>query len=456
MRHIPIRDLLDRAGEAVQAMMPCFMMSPLSVAQHLVPGRLSFDLVVMDEASQLRPEDALGAIARGAQVVIVGDPKQLPPTSFFQTDTSTAEDEEDLDTSDESVLDTAMTVTRPPRRLKWHYRSRHGSLIAFSNRQFYDNDLVVFPSPFHAMDDYGVRYERVPGGVYGRSINLPEVRHVAAAAVGFMRRHPDRSLGIVTLNKSQQDLLSLEMDRLLAEQPEAEAYRKRWEGTLEPLFVKNLENVQGDERDAIFISTVYGRDEHGAMHQRFGPINGAGGHRRLNVLFTRAKMQTVIFSSMEPGDIRVDETSSPGLRALRGYLQYAMTGSLGVEAVPAARAPGSDFEVSVARRLRDAGFEVVPQVGVAGYFIDLAVRHPSTPGLFVLGIECDGAMYHSARSTRDRDRLRQEVLERLGWKLHRVWSLDWFRNPAGEAARIVARVKELIGAEQAGNPGQRA
>lgn len=440
-QHPPIRNLMDRAGQAIQQLMPCFMMSPLTVAKFLQPGGLHFDLVIMDEASQLRPEDAIGAIARGSQFVIVGDPKQLPPTDFFHR----ANDSEDDDGSvadEESILDAALAVVRPARRLKWHYRSRHESLIAYSNREFYDRDLVVFPSPHNTHGDYGVRQVRVPDGHFKNRVNMKEVERIAQDAIEFMQQHPDRSLGIVAMNQPQRDAISLRMDELFESHPAAEAYRLKWEDTLEPFFVKNLENVQGDERDAIFISTVYGPDEEGNFHQRFGPINTSGGHRRLNVLFTRAKYQVVVFTSMVSGMIRADERSSWGVRVLKGYLDYASTGRLTQPVVQTGRSPESDFEISVARRLQEAGFEVVPQVGVAGYFIDLAVRHPAYPGTFALGIECDGSMYHSAKSARDRDRLRQEILENLGWRIYRIWSLDWYRNTARETQRLIARVKE--------------
>lgn len=444
-RHIPVRHLLDRSSGAIQQLMPCFMMSPLSVAQNLMPGKISFDLVVMDEASQMRPEEALGALARASQAVIVGDPKQLPPTMFFDRSTADASDEESEDTEDESILDAAASVISPLRRLKWHYRSRHGSLIEYSNQEFYESDLIVFPSPFHNADDHGVHFQHVADGEYSKGVNLPEVRRVAQAALLHMRQTPNRSLGLVTLNQKQQVLLLEEMDRVFAENPDVEAYRRDWlirNNGLEPFFVKNLENVQGDERDTIFVSTVYGRDKEKNLTQRFGPINGAGGHRRLNVLFTRAKYQIVVFSSLDPGDIRVDETSSRGVRAFKGFLQFAATRKL-TQNVVSGREPDSDFEIAVARRLRSAGYEVDPQVGVCGYFIDMAVRHPKRQGEYILGIECDGATYHSARSVRDRDRLRQEVLERLGWNIHRIWSPDWFRDPAKETKRILDALKGL-------------
>jgi very-short-patch-repair endonuclease len=441
-RHIPIRQLLDRAGGAVQAMKPCFMMSPLSVAQYLKPGGLRFDLLVIDEASQMRPEDAVGAIARCGQIVVVGDPKQLPPTAFFaRGDGADDDDEADEEVDAESILDLAQTVFRPMRRLRWHYRSRHGSLVAFSNREFYDGDLMVFPSPAEAEAGQGVTSVKVDG-IYKARSNQAEVQAVCAAAVEHMRAHPDRSLGIATMNGVQRDLIALEMDRLAATLLEVEEYRERWSETLERFFVKNLENVQGDERDVIFISTVFGPAAPGArVLQRFGPINGASGHRRLNVLFTRAKHHVRLFTSMTPDDITAGPDSPRGAQVLKAYLAYAQTGRLDA-GKETGREADSDFEVFVRDRLRAAGYDAVPQVGVAGFFIDLAVRDPRSPATFLLGIECDGASYHSSRSARDRDILRQQVLEGLGWTIYRIWSTDWFRDPEGQTNKLLSFIQE--------------
>ena len=449
-RHIPIRQLLDRAGGAVQAMKPCFMMSPLSVAQYLKPGGLRFDLLVIDEASQMRPEDAVGAIARCGQIVVVGDPKQLPPTAFFaRGDGGDDDDEADEEVDAESILDLAQTVFRPMRRLRWHYRSRHGSLVAFSNREFYDGDLMVFPSPAEAEPGQGVASVKVDG-IYKARSNQAEVEAVCAAAVEHMRARPDRSLGIATMNGVQRDLIALEMDRLAATLPEVEDYRERWSGTLERFFVKNLENVQGDERDVIFISTVFGPPAPGArVLQRFGPINGASGHRRLNVLFTRAKHHVRLFTSMTPEDITAGPDSPRGAQVLKAYLAYAQTGRLDA-GIETGREADSDFEVFVRDRLRAAGYDAVPQVGVAGYFIDLAVRDPRSPATFLLGIECDGASYHSSRSARDRDILRQQVLEGLGWTIYRIWSTDWFRDPKGQTDKLLSFIGRALEQASAG------
>jgi very-short-patch-repair endonuclease len=441
-RHISIRQLLGRAGDAVQALKPCFMMSPLSVARYLKPGQLGFDLLVIDEASQMRPEDAIGAVARCRQIVVVGDPKQLPPTSFFARSDGPNDDGADEEIDAESILDLAQAVFRPMRRLRWHYRSRHGSLIAFSNREFYDGDLMVFPSPAEADDGQGVRSVKVDG-IYQARANLAEVAAVCAAAVEHMRTRPGRSLGIATMNQVQRELIALEMDRLATLHPEVEAYRERWNGTLERFFVKNLENVQGDERDFIFISTVFGpATPGGRVRQVFGPINGASGHRRLNVLFTRAKHHVRLFTSMAPDDITAGPDSPRGAQVLKAYLAYAQTGRLDA-GVATQREADSDFEVFVRDRLRLAGYDAAPQVGVAGYFIDLAVRDPASPATFLLGIECDGASYHSSRSARDRDILRQQILEGLGWTIYRIWSTDWFRDPEGQTRKLVSFIEDM-------------
>lgn len=443
-KHISQRDLFQRASVALQQLKPCWMMSPASVAQFIPPGAITFDIVIIDEASQMRPEEALGSIARARQLVVVGDPKQLPPTDFFKArfDQDVEEDSgEEADIlDDESILDMSLKVFYPARRLKWHYRSRHESLIAFSNQHFYDNSLTIFPSP---NNQFAVDYEYIETGAYRSGANVPEAMYVAEAAANFMRQYHNLSLGIVTLNQKQQELLLDEMDRLFAFHPELEQYRAARENTLEPFFVKNLENVQGDERDVIFISTVYGPERPGMpVMQRFGPINSRNGHRRLNVLFTRAKERVVIFSSMKSSDIRPSPTSNRGVQVLKEYLEYAQAQRLQI-AVTTGREPDSDFEIFVAERLRQHGYEVVPQVGVSGYFIDLAVIDPQRPGTYLLGIECDGATYHSSKAARDRDRLRQEILERLGWKLYRIWSTDWFRNSTTETQKLITYIQKL-------------
>jgi very-short-patch-repair endonuclease len=440
-RHIPIRQLVDRGFGALQAMKPCFMMSPISVAQFLPPGRAEFDLVVMDEASQIRPEDALGSLLRGKQAIIVGDPKQLPPTRFFDRVVEDI-DEEDLTAVDEveSVLDIAQR-TFANRTLRWHYRSKHPSLIQFSNSQFYDNELLVFPSPLQHHEDFGVRYEYVEGATYKNSVNLAEARRVAEAVRDHLLRSTE-SLGVAAMNGAQAELIRAEIERLQKRDKMLDVLLQQ-EDTLEPLFVKNLENVQGDEREVIFISTTYGPDpDTGKTYQRFGPVGFSDGWRRLNVLFTRARKRLVVYSSLRPSDVIGGPSASRGVQALSKYLEYASTGRLIEVGEPSDRGPDSDFEIDVAHLLTGRGFKVDYQVGVAGFYIDLAIKNEN--GIYVLGIECDGAAYHSHQSIRDRDRIRQKILEEKSWRIHRIWSTDWFKNREAEVARLLEAVDDAM------------
>ncbi|MDC1429975.1 DUF4011 domain-containing protein, partial [Emcibacteraceae bacterium] len=445
-RSIPIRRLLSRSGKALQKLKPCFLMSPLSVAQYIQPEGIKFDLLVIDEASQMRPEDALGAIARSKQIVVVGDPKQLPPTSFFSKIALVDENYDDEDKIDnESILDLALGRFRPTRDLRWHYRSRHESLIAFSNREFYNDKLIVFPSPEERNENFGIYYNFV-GTTYSNSCNVGEAKAIVKAAQDFMRKFPDKSLGIATMNSQQRDLIYAEMEMMFLQDELARGYKQKWykeRGGLEPFFVKNLESVQGDERDSIFISTVYGPDKNGTVMKRFGPINGKHGHRRLNVLFTRAKYSTVLFTSLKPENIDVTESSSQGLKAFKGYLTYASVGILDTGKITD-KEPDSDFEISVMEKLESIGCEVIPQVGVGGFFIDLGVKHIDYPYGFMMGIECDGAAYHSSKSARDRDRTRQEVLEGLGWEIYRIWSTDWFHDLDNEFNKLKNHIELTI------------
>jgi len=438
---IAVRQIIKRAGNALHAIKPCFMMGPLSVAQYLDPQGIEFDLVVMDEASQMKPEDAMGAIARGKQVVIVGDTKQLPPTSFFDRVFAEDEDAEDayVAVEGESILEVAASLFQPPRQLSWHYRSRHESLIAFSNDRFYSNELIVFPSPFNSGNSYGVSFHYINEPSYRSGRNRAEAREVAYAAIRHMESGSTDSLGIVAMNKEQADLIDLEIESLMKISPAAEEWRARRE--FEPLIIKNLENIQGDERDVIFISFTYGPEASGGVvAQRFGPILSPMGWRRLNVLFTRARKRVVAFSSMRPADI-AEKPGRIGPGAMRDYIRYAETGEL--EKVSfTGRSPDSAFEVAVAKRLSIHGYACEAQIGAAGYYIDIGVRNPDQPTEFIAGIECDGAPWHSGKSVRDRDRIRQAVLEGLGWNIVRIWSTDWYRHPEKELERVVNDIEK--------------
>lgn len=441
---LPIRQLVNRSGKALIAMKPCFMMGPMSVAQFLKPGKLKFDIAIMDEASQIRPEEALGIIARADQLVVVGDPKQLPPTRFFDRIIEEEDDDETMAIEEsESILD-AVAPLLPMRQLAWHYRSQHESLIKFSNYFFYDGNLVVFPSPHGESDEYGVKYKRVKQGAFENGVNIEEARVVVHAVKEHLLAHRNESLGVVTMNAKQRDRIEIEIEEQSKHDSEFRLALEYNQSELrDPLFIKNLENVQGDERDVIFISTTYGPTKAGGrVMQRFGPINSAVGWRRLNVLFTRSKKRMHLFTSMSSSDILVSGTSSRGVIALRDFLVYAKTGKINIVKITD-RPPANDFEVAVAKRLQSEGYECVYQLGVAGYYMDIAVKDPNRPGEYVVGIECDGATYHSAKSARDRDRLRQEVLEGLGWEIRRIWSTDWFQNPTAALTPILKRLGKL-------------
>lgn len=443
-RHLPVRQLLGRAGRALQAVKPCFMMGPYSVAQYLTRGKLEFDLVVFDEASQLRPEQALGALARARQAVVVGDSRQLPPTPFFERSGEGDEPDEDaaLLTATDSILESAESRL-PAEMLRWHYRSRDPSLIAFSNHRFYDGKLILFPSPYHAPEASGVRFHHVRDGAYASSRNQVEAESVVESVLRHLRERSHESLGVVAMNSPQRDLIEELLERRLRQAgvdiDAAPGGRRE-----DRLFVKNLENVQGDERDVIFISMTYGPSEPGGrVLQRFGPINGVYGWRRLNVLFSRARLRMEVFSSMLENDVTPSDTGQRGPHELKAFLRYARIGVLDHhgQPTPGDRPADSDFELAVAEGLRRHGYALDLQVGAAGFYIDIGVRHPDKPGAYLAGVECDGATYHSTQSARDRDRLRQEVLERLGWSIERVWSTDWFRNPERELQRLLDRLE---------------
>ncbi len=444
--HMPIRQLMKRAGPAIQALKPVFMMSPLSVAQFLEPGALDFDLLVIDEASQIQPVDALGAIARCGQIVVVGDDRQLPPTRFF--DKVIAGDDSDDDDGSagvgdvESILGLCVSKGLPQRMLRWHYRSRHQSLIAVSNSQFYENKLYIVPSPYTQQAGMGLRFHHLPHATFdsgNTATNVEEAKAVAESIIRHAKEHPNLSLGVATFSTKQRGAVWDELERLRRLNPDTEPFFSSHPA--EPFFIKNLENVQGDERDVIFISVGYGRNPQGYMAMRFGPLSSEGGERRLNVLISRAKRRCEVFSSITNEDIDLERGRGKGVVAFKLFLHFARTGRLSI-GNKTDREHDSVFEEQVAKALRDYGYDVHPQVGLAGFFIDLAVADVEKPGRYILGIECDGAAYHSSKSARDRDRLRQAVLEDHGWIIHRIWSTDWFNRPQDQLKKVLAAIEE--------------
>ncbi|MET9967560.1 DUF4011 domain-containing protein, partial [Streptomyces sp. NPDC006356] len=443
-RHMPVRHLLKEAGDVVRMIKPCFMMSPLTVSQFL-PADFQFDVVIFDEASQVLPQDAVNSVYRGRSLIVAGDPKQLPPTSFFSaggdSDDDDEWDEEAID-SYESILDLCRgnSVLRG-MPLRWHYRSRHENLIAFSNHEFYEDSMVTFPGALEHGPDIGVEFFKADG-VYdrgGRSDNPGEAAKVAQRVIHHFETRPGLTLGVVALSKAQAEAIEAAVAKARLARPDLDRFFT--EDRLGGFFVKNLETVQGDERDVIILSIGYGPDHQGKLRSSFGPINKEGGWRRLNVAVTRARRRMEVVASFYGGDL--PDSGNKSVQHLKRYLQYAQHGPriLQTEAADPDAAPESPFEEEVIDVLRDWGYSVQPQVGVAGFRIDMAVRHPAAPGTYALGIECDGAMYHSSRAARDRDRLREAVLRDLGWRLHRIWGTDWYRNRRDAMARLRAAVE---------------
>jgi very-short-patch-repair endonuclease len=438
-KHLPLRRLFEGMPRLLGQLKPCLLMSPLSVSQFLPAdvGKLKFDLVVFDEASQIVPEDAIGAIYRGEQIVVTGDNQQLPPTTFFQQLSEDGEETEEDPGVFESILDTSLGTGLPRQWLRWHYRSRHEYLIAFSNERYYDNKLVTFPGAIAEDADYGVKFQHVPDGKYdrgGRRDNPREAQVVADLVLEHLRRTPDKSLGVIAFSYPQMEAIENELDRRLAEHPELE--KLLHEERLDGFFIKNLETVQGDERDVILLSVGYGPDEQRKIALNFGPLNCQGGERRLNVAVTRARQKLILVSSIRASDIR--PSTAKGIVFLQQYLDYAEHGL-------AARRPGADGDASlhalaadVRQELVQRGYETALQVGCASYRIDLAVLDPQRPGNYLLGIEFDGPTYSQAAAARDRDRLRHEVMQRLGWKLHRIWSPAWLHRRQEELERLLA------------------
>jgi hypothetical protein len=441
-RWLPLRQLLIRAGNAVQHIKPVFMMSPLSIATLLAPDGPRFDLVIFDEASQVKPVDALGAIARGRQLVVVGDKLQMPPTDFFDAQLSDdgANAAESFTRDFESVLGLMEAQGAPQHMLRWHYRSRHESLIAVSNQAFYDGKLVVFPSPDAGRAQAGLHLHYLDNAIYDRGgsrTNAHEAAAVASAVMVHARVHADLSLGVAAFSVAQMQAILQAVEKARREDPSCEDFFGAHGN--EPFFVKNLETVQGDERDVMMLSTAYGKDAAGKLALNFGPLNMQGGERRLNVLITRARLRCEVYTSLRSDDLPLTADMPLGVKALRDFLAYAATGSLPPGAAPPL-APAVGMEAALAAEIEAMGFGVDRRVGALSCYIDLAVRDPDRPERYLLAVSCDGDSYAGARAARDRDRLRTQVLEGLGWRVHRVWSLDWHNRPTAERRRLLEAI----------------
>ena len=450
---MPIRDLFESAPDVLAAIKPCWVMSPLVVSR-LLPMRKCFDIAIFDEASQVTPQDAAGVIARAERVIVAGDPKQLPPTSFFSISGGGIDDEEAESESDqslvtdiESVLDQMLALLPPPygtRNLAWHYRSQDERLIAFSNAQesLYNYGMTTFPG---VGIDEPIQHIHVQGrsgyGAGDNSSAADEVKQVIDLVSEHARVRPNESLGIITMGIKHANRIEELLRKARKDDDMLEEYLTRHQSTLrkkpEPLFVKNLERVQGDERDAIILTIGYSKTAEGRMQYRFGPLNNSGGERRLNVAITRARRRMIVVSSFRSSDLEPSRLQSEGAQMLGRYLKYAESGGTSFGDLAIAKPVLNPFERDILDRLSSAGIPLIPQWGSSGYWIDFVAQHPTQPGRMVLAIECDGATYHSSKTARDRDRLRQEHLERLGWVFHRIWSTEWFRHRDAEVDRAV-------------------
>lgn len=448
-RHMPLREIMNQIPNVVTKLAPCMMMSPLSIAQYLSADTALFDIVVFDEASQISVWDAVGAMARAKQIVMVGDPKQLPPTSFFNRTEADGDYDPDIESDLESILDECLGASLPTMNLLWHYRSRHESLISFSNNRYYSGGLVTFPSP--STKDRAVNFHFQSSGIYekgGARINKPEahslVKHIVQRLKDKAFQKSNLTIGVVTFNSEQQNLIENLLDDERRKDPAIESFFS--EDKIEPIFVKNLESVQGDERDIMYFSTTYGPDISGSVSMNFGPMNRDGGERRLNVAITRSRQELHVFSSLKPEQIDLSRTRAAGVRDLKHFMEYAEHGAKALAASNYGSLGDyeSPFEQAVADALIKKGWQVHSQVGVSSFRIDLGIVNPDAPGKYLVGVECDGATYHRSATARDRDKIREQVLVNLGWDIIRIWSTDWWIDAEGSLEVVDRKISKLL------------
>ena len=437
-RMMSIRKIFDSIPGLLRRMCPCMLMSPISVAQYIDPSFPHFDLVIFDEASQLPTPEAVGAIARGDNVIVVGDPRQLPPTSFFAANQY---DEDNYEMEDmESVLDDCLALNMPQKHLLWHYRSRHESLIAYSNSRYYDNKLYTFPSPSDLRSC--VEYVQVKG-FYDKGGNRQNKAEAEAVVSEIMRRLRDpklrtESIGVVTFSIVQQYLIDDLLTEAFSQEPEMEQFN---DASQEPVFIKNLENVQGDERDVILFSIGYGPDKNGKVSMNFGPLNNEGGYRRLNVAITRSRKKMMVFATIRPEQIDLSRSASEGVAGLKGFLEFAIQGKNSLIARNGQQKIHQDeFEQKIARDIETLGYQVKCNIGSSEYRIDIGIVHPNYPDEYIVGIMCDGDTYRNAQTARDRNILQPDVLKGLGWNMIHIWSLDYLDH----RERVLQKIKDTV------------
>ena len=441
-RMMSIRKLFDSIPNLLSRLCPCILMSPISVAQYIDPSYPSFDLVIFDEASQLPTCKAVGAIARGKNLIVVGDPKQLPPTSFFSTNQI---DEDNYEKEDlESILDDCIAISMPQMHLLWHYRSKHESLIAFSNMQYYENKLFTFPSPNDLVSE--VKLVEVEG-YYDRGKTKQNRSEAEAVVAEILKRLRDpilsiQSIGVVTFSSVQQNLIDDLLTEAFAKNPELDEFNSRQE---EPIFIKNLENVQGDERDVILFSIGYGSDDQGKVTLNFGPLNRDGGWRRLNVAVSRARRTMIVYSTLKPEQIDLTKTRADGLAGLKAFLEFAGRGKSVLASKSADNLKSSEgIERTIAKKIALLGYDVKTNIGCSEYKVDIGIINPSKQDEYILGIICDGENYRRSSTARDRNLLQESVLNSLGWNTYRLWVLEWWENPKRQLEKIKMAVDEAL------------
>ncbi|MBO5070609.1 MAG: DUF3320 domain-containing protein, partial [Roseburia sp.] len=437
-RMMSLRRLFDQIPTLLRRLCPCMLMSPISVAQYIDPAFPKFDLVIFDEASQLPTSEAVGTIARGENVVIVGDPKQLPPTNFFS---SNRIDEENSEKEDlESLLDDCLAISMPQESLKWHYRSRHESLIAYSNMKYYDNKLYTFPSPRDLVSEVKMVHLE---GFYDKGKTKQNKAEATAIVEEIIRRLQDEklredSIGVVTFSSVQQNLIDDMLFEEFKKHPELEEIDRN---SREPIFIKNLENVQGDERDVILFSVGYGPDAEGNVSMNFGPLNRDGGWRRLNVAISRARKSMIVYSVLKPDQINLARTRSEGVAGLKGFLEFAERGKNMLAQRAGSTTKPEDYLVKeIAASIADLGYEVKCNIGCSEFKMDIGIVHPENPETYLLGILLDGENCKEASTARDRFVSQPGVLKGLGWNVMRVWTLDWL----DDRERVIKSVKAVI------------
>ena len=447
-RGVSIRNFFSSIPELLPRICPCMLMSPISVAQYIESNGMKFDLVIFDEASQMPTCEAVGTIARGKSIVVVGDPNQLPPTNFF---TASTFDEDNTDLEDlESILDDCLALSLPSKHLIWHYRSRHESLIAFSNSKYYDNKLLTFPSP----DDLETRisYEHVKG-LYDRGGSRQNKEEAKAVVEEIKKRLEDpelskKSIGVVTFNSNQQSLIEDMLNSMFVKNPHLEKVAMQ---SSEPIFVKNLENVQGDERDVILFSVGYGADKDGKVTMNFGPLNREGGWRRLNVAVSRARYEMKVFSTLTSEQIDLNRTAAEGVAGLKDFLEYVERGKL-IRRNVSSSDQRDEFVENVADQLRREGFEVRTKIGTSGYKIDLGIVNPYNPSNYMMAIICDGYNYSASRCARDREIIQMDVLKSLGWDIYRLWIMDWWTMKDVTLKKLILAIEEKLSSVQQSRP----